>query len=49
MEWIFRSPRYSRGDLDIETLGTVLASEAATLKYIKQNSLIPVPEVFFYR
>lgn len=48
VEWIFRSPRNSRGDLDMETLGTVLASEAATLKYIKQNSSIPVPEVFYY-
>lgn len=48
VQWIFRSPRtyYS---LDEETVGKLLASEAATLKFIRKNSSIPVPEVFFYR
>ncbi|QSS65103.1 hypothetical protein I7I51_05944 [Histoplasma capsulatum] len=48
VEWVFRSPRtcYS---LDEETAGVVLASEAATIKYIRENSSIPVPEVFYYR
>ena len=32
-----------------ETNLSLLASEAATLKYIKANSTIPVPEVFAYR
>lgn len=48
VEWIFRSPRtfYS---IDEESAGILLASEAATLKYIRNKSSIPVPEVFHYR
>lgn len=48
VEWIFRSPRKSYG-IDQETAGILLASEAATLKYIRKKSSIPVPEVFHYR
>ncbi len=49
VEWVLRSPR---DDGAIRSDGTnilLLASEAATLKYIKANSTIPVPEVFAYR
>lgn len=50
VEWVFRSPRpYKYYGLTEEIAATVLASEAATLKYIKANSSIPVPEVFSYR
>jgi hypothetical protein len=49
VEWVFRSPRKSHGLLDEETASLLLASEAATLRYIGQNSSIPVPEVFYYR
>jgi hypothetical protein len=48
VEWLFRSPRTYYG-LDEEIAGRLLASEAATLKYIKENSSIPVLEVFSYR
>lgn len=48
VEWVFRSPRTYYG-LDEEIAGNVLASEAATLKYIRENSSIPVPQVFIYR
>lgn len=48
VQWIFRSPRTHYG-LNEETVGNLLASEAATLKFIKENSSIPVPEVFSYR
>lgn len=48
VEWIFRSPRTSYG-IDEESAAILLASEAATLKYIRNNSSIPVPEVFYHR
>ncbi|KAF2191286.1 hypothetical protein K469DRAFT_720275 [Zopfia rhizophila CBS 207.26] len=47
VEWVFRSPRTHYG-LDEETAGVLLASEAATLKYIRKHSSIPVPEVYSY-
>lgn len=49
VEWIFRSPRKSHSGVSEEYAGLLLSSEAATLKYIKANTLIPVPEVFDYR
>lgn len=50
VEWLFRSPRtYKYYGLDEETAAIVLASEVATFKYMRANSFIPVPEVFFYR
>lgn len=48
VDWIFRSPRTYYG-VDTETAGSLIASEAATLKYIRRNSSIPVPEVFAFR
>nr|KMM69395.1 hypothetical protein CPAG_05711 [Coccidioides posadasii RMSCC 3488] len=47
VEWLFRAPWTSYG-LDEETARAVLASEAATLKYIRQNSSVPVPVVHHY-
>lgn len=49
VEWIFRSPRKSYRGMGGEYAGVLLSSEVATLKYIKANSSIPVPEVFDYR
>ena len=49
MEWIFRSPRKDGAIVSDETNLSLLASEAATLKYIKAKSTIPVPEVYAYR
>lgn len=48
VEWIFRSPRTCYG-IRNDIAGLLLASEAATLKFIKKNSSIPVPDVFYYR
>ena len=48
VEWLFRSPRTSYG-VDEDIAGILLASEAATLKYVRMNSSIPVPDVFYYR
>jgi len=46
---VLRSPRNDGGIKSDETNLILLASEAATLKYIKANSTIPVPEIFAYR
>jgi hypothetical protein len=49
VEWVLRSPRGDGAIKCDETNILLLASEAATPKYIKANSTIPVPEVFAYR
>lgn len=48
VEWVFRSPRkpyYSSP----ETTAELLKSEVATMKYIRQNSSVPVPDIFDYK
>ncbi|KAJ5420421.1 hypothetical protein N7465_002940 [Penicillium sp. CMV-2018d] len=47
VEWVFRSPRRSFG-LKKATASEVLMSEVATMKYLREMSKIPVPEVFSY-
>ncbi len=49
VEWVLRSPRDDGAIKSDETNLLLLASEAATLMYIRANSTIPVPEVFAYR
>lgn len=49
MQLVLRSPREGNPIESDETNLLLLASEAATLKYIKMHSTIPVPEVFAYR
>lgn len=49
VEWVLRSPRSGGAIRSKETNLVLLASEAATLKYIRANSTIPVPQVFAYR
>ena len=48
VEWVFRAPCSSYTAAQ-GVAGRLLASEAATLKYIRERSSIPVPEVFHYR
>lgn len=48
VEWVFRAPCSSYAAAQGVT-GRLLASEAATLKYIREHTYIPVPEVFYYR
>ncbi|KAL2361681.1 hypothetical protein RJZ56_005429 [Blastomyces dermatitidis] len=43
VEWVFRSPRRDGAIQSEKTIQALLASEAATLKYIKSYSAIPVP------
>lgn len=47
VEWVFRAPCsfYTAAQ---GVTGRLLASEAATLKYIREHTSIPVPEVFHY-
>lgn len=48
VEWVLRSPRDDGAMISDDTNALLLASEAATLKYIKANSTIPVPNVYAY-
>lgn len=48
VEWIFRFPHTNCG-VSKEFASLLLSSEVATLKYVKENSSIPVPAVFDYR
>lgn len=48
IEWVFRSPRQDHG-FQAGFAELLLASEAATLKFVRKNSRIPVPEVYAYR
>jgi hypothetical protein len=48
VDWVFLSPRKSH-DISPETTAKWLESKVATMKYIKLNSSIPIPEVFEYR
>ncbi len=49
IEWVLCSPRddaaFRSDGIDL----LLLASEAATLMYIRANTTVPVPEVFAYR
>lgn len=49
VEWVFRSPRIDGTISSDDTDLLLLASEAATLKYIKAYSNIPVPDIYDYR
>lgn len=48
VEWVFLSPRRD-SDISSETAAKLLESKVATMKYIKLNSSIPIPEIYDYR
>jgi len=48
VEWVFRAPSALHAPPGNIT-ERLLASEAATLKYVRKHTTIPVPEVFHYR
>ncbi|KAK4153916.1 hypothetical protein C8A00DRAFT_33317 [Chaetomidium leptoderma] len=49
VEWVFRSPHSGRrAFLSEGYTSRTLASEVATLKYVKKYSSIPVPDIFAY-
>ncbi|KAE8396791.1 kinase-like domain-containing protein [Aspergillus pseudonomiae] len=47
MRWVFRSP-HTREFMPMELGMKLLASEAATLRYLRAHSDVPVPEVYDY-
>ncbi|KAF8851886.1 hypothetical protein BDZ45DRAFT_131931 [Acephala macrosclerotiorum] len=47
VEWVLLSPRQSH-DISPETTAKLIKSAVATMKYVRLNSPIPVPEVFDY-
>lgn len=47
VRWVFRSP-HPRTFMPMELGMKLLSSEAATLKYLKSHSDIPVPTVYDY-
>ncbi|OWT43353.1 hypothetical protein VFPPC_17484 [Pochonia chlamydosporia 170] len=47
VEWVFRAP-CSLYSMSRRITGRLIASEAATLKYIREHTSIPVPDVFHY-
>ncbi|KFY95685.1 hypothetical protein V498_03196 [Pseudogymnoascus sp. VKM F-4517 (FW-2822)] len=48
VEWVFRSPATEEDEFTLETVGELLESEVATMKYIRENSYIPIPHIFDY-
>ncbi|KAI9155781.1 hypothetical protein HJFPF1_08370 [Paramyrothecium foliicola] len=44
--WIFRSPL--PGSMGTEFAGLLLASEVATMKYVREHTSIPIPEIFHH-
>ncbi|KAL2827379.1 hypothetical protein BDW59DRAFT_160342 [Aspergillus cavernicola] len=48
VRWVFRSPGIEYPSMPIEITLKLLASEVATLRYVKAYSSIPVPEVYDY-
>ncbi|CAG8887015.1 unnamed protein product [Penicillium egyptiacum] len=48
VEWVFRSPVKNHPGLSGESVVKLLLSEAATLKYLKVYTDIPVPDVYSY-
>lgn len=49
VEWIMRSPKSDYGQFPSQLSGELLASEAATLKYLRQVTDIPILDVYSYR
>ncbi|CAI7661057.1 unnamed protein product [Penicillium glandicola] len=48
VEWVLRSPLQNHPELSNECALKLLSSEAATLKYLKVYTDIPVPDVYSY-
>lgn len=48
VEWVFRAPRSHDSMVSDESAAKMLASEVATMRYLKNNTTVPVPEVFSF-
>jgi hypothetical protein len=50
IDWVFRSPELEATYMmSEESACKMLVSDAATLRYLRAHSSIPVPEVYAYR
>ncbi len=50
VDWVFRSPRSGPHAIVSDVSARkLLISEATTLKYLRRNSALPVPEVFSFQ
>ncbi len=50
LDWVFRSPRTGQHAIvSDESAQKMLLSEVATLKCLKENTSIPIPEVYSFR
>ena len=48
LQWVLRSPVQNHPDLSDESVFKLIASEAATILYLKTYTDIPVPAVYSY-
>lgn len=48
IQWVLRSPAQNHPDLSERSVVKLLLSEAATLRYLKIYTDIPVPDVYSY-
>lgn len=48
IQWVLRSPAHNHPDLSERSAIKLLLSEAATLRYLKIYTDIPVPDVYSY-
>ncbi|EKV17386.1 hypothetical protein PDIG_15100 [Penicillium digitatum PHI26] len=48
LEWVLRSPVQNHPELSYSSVAKLLSSEAATLKYLRAYTDIPVPDVYSY-
>ncbi|KGO67795.1 Aminoglycoside phosphotransferase [Penicillium italicum] len=48
IEWVLRSPVQNHPELSYNSVAKLLSSEAATLKFLKAHTDIPVPDVYSY-
>lgn len=50
VDWVFRSPDIAMSHMmSEESACKMLVSDAATLKYLRAHTSVPVPEVYSYR
>lgn len=47
VQWVFRVPRID-ANLTDTSLEKQMASEVATMQYLKKNTFVPIPEVFSF-
>lgn len=49
LDWVFRSPRSGSTFVSEESAQKMLLSEVATLKFLREQTSVPIPEVYSFR